>query len=270
MPYTDAERIRRHFAVERPTLDRVTDQPLVLAGTDEISFYGGPVEPASLVVKSPQAVRPSRQTVTLAAGAVAFASVPVVRGSVLAASDTSLGTLYQENLDYHIDYRNATVTVKPGGALAAGQSVTLWFRPFHVYQPGADYALDAARGCLRRLAGGAVADGETVLLDYTPLTAGVTDEMIDEAVVVANGLVERQVDPAHQYTADPGLSAAATFTALDILCRAAAARELAARPAQDRAALAWLKLAAEYADRASRLLAAFRPPFDSPAAPVHG
>lgn len=269
MSYTSAEQVRHHLATEYPILDRVMDQFVVLPGIDDVSFFGGPVDDSDMFVKSLRSESPLRQSVALTSGAAVITSLPLVRGSVLVASDSSLATVYTENLDYIIDYGAATVSIKTGGTLSSGQNVSIWYRPFTQYLIDVDYKLDASRGRLKRLSGGAIADGETVLLDFTPLTAGVTDEIIADSVVVANGLIESQLDPNGQFTSSPSLSAAATFRALEIISRAAAARELSSRRGNDKTALAWMRLASEYSERSVELLSVFRPPLEGPSAPVH-
>jgi len=85
---------------------------------------------------------------------------------------------------------------------------------------------------------------------------------------MANGMVETEVDPNREFEVDPTLSAAATYRALEIVCRAAASRELAASRSGDRVASVWIKLADGYSERSELLLRGFRPPYESPRNPV--
>jgi hypothetical protein len=78
------------------------------------------------------------------------------------------------------------------------------------------------------------------------------------------------VDPDRQFGADPALQAAATYRALEIICRAAAARELSSLRGEDRTAIAWMKLADAHAERSEHLLRLFRPPYAGPSAPAIG
>jgi len=59
------------------------------------------------------------------------------------------------------------------------------------------------------------------------------------------------------------LNAAATYRALEIVCRASAIRELASLRGADRTASVWLKLADEYAKEAGAMISTFRPPAKS-------
>ena len=84
----------------------------------------------------------------------------------------------------------------------------------------------------------------------------------------ANSLVEREVDPHREFGADPVLVCAATYRALEIVCRSASAADLAGCNGQERTAAGWMKLAADYGAVADRLLKQFRPPVIAPASPT--
>jgi hypothetical protein len=247
--------------------ETIRNQRLVLTGTEYVRFHGGRIDSSTLAVKSVQSAGPERTSVALVSGAASFAAGPVVPHSHLAASDSSGGILYRENVDYIIDYDTGTIAAKSGGVLTAGQTVVIWYYPFALYEAGADFSLNSDRGEIKRLATGAIADGETVWLDYEPVYLTVADEIIENAVAMANGMVESEVDPDRQFEVDPILGAAATYRALEIVCRAAASRELAAGGGGDKVALVWMKLADNHAGRADRLLNSFRPPYDGPRTP---
>lgn len=261
MSYTNAELVRQHVANPLPVKSVVRDQSVALSGSDFISFFGGAVDPSSLRVKAVRTTLPRRIQVILAETPVGFSQAPVVQNSVAVASDTSLGTIYTENVDYLIDYLSGTIIPK-SGELSASDAVVVWCVPFTLYVAGVDYVVDDQRGRIKRLAGGSIADGETVILDYLPLDAHLSDSLIEHAVTMANGMIESEVDPARQFEADRSLESAATYRALEIVCRAAAGRELSRQCGEDRPALAWLKLAEDYRTRADAMIDSFRPPAD--------
>ena len=270
MSYTSAEQVRHHLIIPYPVADRVDDQPVTLSSNEYVRFYGGAVDPDWVRVKSFRNGKPTRNAVTLSNGSAVIAASSLVPDSIVIASDSSLGTIYVENVDYIVDYGGGTLSTKAGGALLSNQQVTVWFLPYALYQNASDYTLDAANGRIRRLSGGDIASGETVRLDYRPIYVSVTDEIVDNAVAMTNGMIEREVDPERQYEEDPTLSAAATYRALEIVCRAAASRELASQRNADRVAAGWMKLADDYLTRADLLLRNFRPPYSGPRAPVQG
>ncbi|RKX22968.1 MAG: hypothetical protein DRP45_10970 [Candidatus Zixiibacteriota bacterium] len=268
MSYTSAELVSHHLIVPFPIQEQIVDQALTLAGVEYILFFGGAVDSTTIKVKSISSNVPTRAVCTLESGGIVFSSQPVVRGSVVVASDSSLGTVYTENLDYVVDYAAGSLTTKSGGAIGQSQQITLWYIPFTLYEQGSDYSLRSDQGLVRRLNGGSIASGETVFLDYTPVYASFTDEIVNNAVTLANGLVEKEIDPEREFETDPTLGAAATYRALEIICGAAASRELASLRGQDRTATAWMKLADDYATKSNKLLSAFRPPHTNPRAPV--
>ncbi len=267
MAYTSEELVQRHLATGAPVVAAITDQPLVAGTGNAVTFYSGAVDDTSVVVKSPAGASLQRVGLTLQTGANQIAAAPLVPGSVVAASDSSLGEIYTENTDYVIDYRHGLLYVKSGGDLAAGASIVVWFRPYLVYAAGVDYTVTAASGELRRLAGGEIDPNETVYIDYAPLYTSVDEVLVQAAVLEANDLIGKEVDPGSQFGADPVLQAAATNSALAIVCRSLAARALISSPGDDRAATAWMKLGEQYGAISERLIKAFRPPFDNPAPP---
>jgi len=269
MSYTNTELIRHHLVSGFPTSEQIVNQAMVLSGDDFLPFFNGAVDETTMKVKSLQSNDLTRTTVTMSSNPVSLTASPLVPGSVVAAADNSMGTLYVENIDYAVDYAAGTITLKSGGALAVGQTVTVWYQAFALYSAGSDYQLQADKGELRRLAGGDIASGETVYLDYLPVLDSYNDDVLHNAVAEANSLVEHEVDPDGQFGADRTLQAAATYRALEIVCRTSAARELSSRRGEDRTALAWMKLAEQYAARSEALLKGFRPPAGGPTAPVH-
>jgi hypothetical protein len=269
MSYTNVELVKQHLIEASPVMDRIHNQVVTL-GTDTVTFFNGAVEESSVIAKSLHQSVPTRTQVTLGSSWTSVDSVPIVDGSVVVASDSSLGTIYQEQVDYVFDCRAADMVVKNGGLLSIGQTVTIWYLPYHVHVSGTDFTVTAVSGRIRRLSGGNIAAGEQILLDYAPVVPNFGDELLSKAVLEANAMIEREVDPEGQFGADPLLETAATYRALEIVCRSSAARELARRQGEDRVALAWMKLAETFAARAHEVLRSFRPPFTSPSAPIHG
>jgi len=267
MSYTSVEQVRQHLIIPYPIEDQITEQPVTLPETVYVRFFGGGLEATSVRVKAVRNLTPSRTAAVLAESTAVIASGPIVPDSVVVASDSSLGTVYVENVDYVVDYGGGRLSLKAGGCLTSGQTVTVWFLPYALYEDGRDYAVDVAGGRIRRLAGGTIAPGETVRLDYRPVFVSVADELLENAVALANGMVQTEVDTEREFEANPSLSAAATYRALEIVCRAAASRELASGNGADKVASVWMKLADDYSVRSDKLLTGFHPPVTSPRNP---
>jgi len=269
MSYTNTEQVRYHLANSFPTHESVRDQLFKLEGTDNKSFYRGAVEEESIVVKSRQSNELLRTILTLESSASLLSTSPLVEGSVVVASDSSLGTIYVENRDYIVDYQDGLLSLKSGGDLSAGSQITVWYQPYTVYIAGSDFQVVTDIGEIRRMSGGDIADGESVYLDYSTVDPCYTEQMLTNAVAEANGLIERQIDPDGRFGADPALHTAATYRALELICHACASRELSSGRNEDRVALAWMKLADVFALRSANLLASFRAPLTGPTNPTH-
>lgn len=268
MSYTNAELVRHHLDNPFPIQSAIHNQAVVLEGDDYATFFGGSVEPQSLKVKIPAGSELTRVNLLLAAEVTNFSVSAVVPGSVVVASDSSLGTVYAEGSDYAIAHTEGTITVKTGGVMTVGQTVTIWFLPYIVCQPGSDYGVDCSRGMIRRLPSGNIAAGETVYLDYCPTFVSHREEIISSAITEANSVVEQAVDPSGQFGADRCLQMAATYRALEIVCRASAARELSGLRGDARLADAWMKLGDHFDSRSELLLSSFRPARSGPSSPT--
>ena len=268
MSYTTIDQVRSHLVPIFPVLEQVSDAPVVIRGTEYMTFHAGSVDESSVVVKSQRDGEQTRRTVTFSNGEATLLGELAVPGSVVLASDSSLGRVYVENRDYVADYASGVLRLKAGSTVGPDQAVVAWYVPYEVYHAGVDYRLNSEKGMIARMSGGAIAEGETVFIDFVPLQAGFDENAITAAVREANGQVERDVDPGREFGADPVLVSAATYRALTIVCRTAAARELAGPRGLDRIASGWLKLGEDYTTMADRLLREFRAPLTGPSSPT--
>ncbi len=267
MSYTTIEKIRSYLAPSTAVAERIYDLLLTIRSNEYITFFGGAVDSDSIRVKSLQTNDPVRKEIQFVDGSVSFSTTEIVRGSVVVASDSSLGTIYVENDDYIIDYENGTVTVKSASSIGATATCTIWYCPYHLYQVGNDYQIDFSYGKIKALSGGTIALNESVLIDFTPCFETFDDSLLGYAVTLANSLIERQIDPDQEFENDPALESAATYSALEIVCRAVVSRELVRSNANDKTASIWIKLADHYQKRTNELIRSFVPPTNSPAAP---
>jgi hypothetical protein len=259
MPYTTTEQVRSYLSTNAVLLRRVVNQPLVLDSNEDIPFFDGALAAGSVQLKAIRANRHSRVSAVVTPG-VSFSAVPVVPGSVVVANNSSFGQVYVEPVDFVIDHNSGTLSPSSGGALQSGVTIVIWYLPYTLFVESSDYHVDPEKGTIRRSLSGDIALGETVYLDYTPVHTNTVDELIVASIAAANGLVERTVDPTGQFEADPILGLAATYSALEIICRASAVRDLSSLSGQEQTARVWIQLAADYASRAENLLSSFRPP----------
>lgn len=270
MSYTNVELVKGYLVDSFPRQDAILDQPVVMNSSEDISFFSGAVESSTVTVKSVQSNDLTRASVILVTATTSLTTSRLVPGSVVVATDSSMGKSYVENSDFIIDYTAGDLIIKSGGDLSTGMTVTVWYQTYYAYVNATDYTIDADNGEIRRLTSGSIALGETVYIDYNPVSKTYNEAVITNAVVMANGLVEREVDPSGDFGADPTLAASATFRALEIICESAAVRDLSRLNGQQNTTVGWLKLAELFATRADSLLRSFRPPITSPKSPQHG
>jgi hypothetical protein len=268
LSYTSVEIVKQYLSASSPVRDKYFDETLVMPSDGWASFYGGSIEAGSLIVKSVQSNELFQFFLSLQTGDNQLPAYPLIRGSVIVASDSSLGTIYIENDDYVIDYARGKLRIKEGSRLTVNQTVAVWYQAFLVYDAGDDYEADQALGRLKRCPAGRIAAGETVFVDFSAVDSSYNDVILEQAVVEANGIVEAEVDPERQFGADTLLQAAATCRALEIVCNAAATREMSGLQKDDHVALAWMKLADRFVDRSRFLLRAFHPPLEGPSSPT--
>jgi len=261
MPFTDRELVKKHLVDFRVGQAEVKGFRAVLSGTDSLQLpHSGLVE-SSVVVKAIESSSPELETRTLADDWVSLAHTDVVSGSVVMANDTSLGTVYVENVDFTVDYDNGQLRRIDAGKITSGQTIAVWYFYYRRYTAGVDYTVDATNGRIDRLNDGAIEDGQAVLIDYTAGFGALTDEAIDQAIAEADQAIVQAIDSRYHDSIDPGLVVAETQWAVSLLCRVRAAAELSGpslkTTAAASAAKAWMELAEQYYQSAARSLKRF-------------
>ncbi len=97
----------------------------------------------SETVKAAAGDIPVSEQLTLGSEPVLLTNRPPIPGTVVCAADDSLGVIYQENVDFAVDYLQGTVTRIVSGAIPANSEVTLWSLYYRTYQRGIDYTIDS-------------------------------------------------------------------------------------------------------------------------------
>ncbi|MFC1476002.1 hypothetical protein ACFLQW_03270 [Candidatus Zixiibacteriota bacterium] len=262
MPYTERELVKKHLVDFRVGQAEIKGFSLVLVGVDPVQLpHSGLVE-TSIVVKANESSTPAAEMLIPADDWVSLAHPDIVVGSVVVADNTSLSTIYAENVDYTIDYDDGRLRRIAGGSIASGQSAAVWYFFYRRYLAGTDYVVDSVAGRLRRLSAGVIEDGQAVLVDYAAGFGAITEESIDQAIDEADQAILQIIDAQYHDATDPGLVAAETHWAVSILCRVRAAAELSGPVQKTTAAAssarAWLDLSEQYQHSAERLLKPFR------------
>lgn len=248
MAFTNIETVRQHLSQSAAARDSFRDVPLELAGAAAAALVHANLKSGTVKVKGKEIGAPRYQSVTLESQPVALASSELIPDSVVAASDTSLGTIYTENADYHIDYVSGTISRVATGAIASGAAVTVWYYAYRIYAEASDYTVNYEKGSIRRTTAGAIEDGQVVFVDYQTQAGGFDESQIANAVTEADDLLLKLIDARYQETNDQTLVTAETYLALAILCRmkASAALESSSVVGAAEISRSWRELAERY------------------------
>jgi hypothetical protein len=262
MPFTDKELVKKHLVDFRVGQAEVQGFPMVLSGSDPVQLPHSGLVPSSVVVKANECSAPVAESITIGDDWIDLEHADLVPGSVVIANNTSLSTIYTENIDFTVDAIDGRIKRISAGSISFGQAAAVWYFHYHRYTAGSDYAVDAATGQVRRLSNGAIEDGQTVLVDYIAEFGTVTEDAIDQAIGEAGQAILQVIDAQFHDSTDPGLIAAETYWAVALLCRVRAAAELSGSSLKTSAtaptAKTWMDLAGHYYRLAEERLRPFR------------
>lgn len=260
MPFTNSEIVRNHLLETTSLRDSYRDVAVEMSGLSVIALTHSRLKEGSLVVKGKELGAPRATLVTLAATPVSLGWTNLIPDSVVVASDSSLGRIYAEHTDFHIDYVQGTIT-RLNGEIPAGATVAVWFFSYRLYQRDSDYSVDHARGTVRRLSGSQIEDGQTVFIDYETQSQILDEVQIDNAISEAADFLLSLIDDEYCDSTNPSLVTAETYFALAVLCRIKALAALQ-QPGGAATARHWQDLGTSYHSDGLRIAARF--------APVHG
>ena len=265
MGYTDREILKKHLQNDLPAIPNVLDEPaqVVLFAATQLSHTN--IDSGSERVKILRQVIPTGPvTLTLSGTAPsATGDTYLVRNSVMVTSDISGLVALIENKDYIVDYELGTIErASLDSDIDDGDTVFVWYLKFTVLTGGSDYNIDLDEGTLTRRAGSSIPDSATLFVDYSHSQQTVSDELIDEAILEAEGFMEQNTKTHAPTDTDQALKASANYFALSIICLSQAGKELrTARDDSSDIAKEWyllgqkyLSLAASYFSPFTRLL----------------
>jgi hypothetical protein len=258
MSYTNIDSVKKHINFSDISGGPKRDNPVVFAGQEWIKLPGRGIVEHSVAVKAVKNIAPTFETVLLDSAAVTLIHKYLVPGSATVASDSSLGTIYVENVDFALDSTNGTIQRLEDGSIPAATIVSVWYYYYSLYGEGVDYSIDYTEGRIRRLSGGEIQPGQGLLVDYELSSASLSDEVVLEAVAEANAVIEKEIDPQKIFGADAALQAAATYLAAALVCRIAAAGDLSSGSTRQTAA-SWLALCESFRGDYDNLIKSFRP-----------
>ncbi len=244
MPFTNSEIVRHHLIETTSLRDSFRDIPVELTGLSTIALMHTQLKEGTVIVKGKELGAPQTTLVSLGDMPAPLGTTNIIPDSVVVASDSSLGRIYTEHIDYHIDYLHGTIR-RLDGEIAAGATVCVWFFAYRTYQRGSDYSVDHLRGTLRRISGSQIEDGQTVFVDYETTSLTLNESQLDNAVAEADDLLLSLIDEAYHDSSAQSLVTAETYLALAVLCRVKALSALQ-QPDGNATARHWQELGANY------------------------
>lgn len=266
MPFTTLAIVRTHLqAADIGTLE-VRDQPVTLHATDPTQLPHQNLAANSETVKWDTRINPTIDgPLTLRD----FDWTNLSSGHLVAHSDAvlinlSLATVYVPEADYKLDIVNGRIRRMSGSAIPNLQDVLVCYNAYSLFERGTDYVVDGQQGTIRRTAGSAIPDGAEVIVDYHVEAGGVTDGLIEQAIIEAQDLIERALAPEYNgSSADQGLQTGATQLVLANVARDMAAAALLQRRETDANGRAkeWQNLSGLYETRAWQTLRPFLVPY---------
>lgn len=269
MPLTNIEIIRQHLSSAGVGRETFRDVALQLSGAAPVAIGYSNLKSGSVLVKGKEIGTPRFESVTLESDPVALAQSQLIPDSVVVASDTSLGRIYTENIDYTIDYPAGRISRVAAGAIESGATVAVWYYRYQIYTESTDYAISLTQGTIRRIAGGAIEDGQVVYLDYQTLAGFFSDAQVAQAIGEADDRLRLIVSQETVSETNQTLIVAETYIAVALLCRMKAVSSLEPdQTGSNSRAADWLQLADRYERDGLALASRFaqtRPSLSSPA-----
>jgi hypothetical protein len=246
MSYTSIEIVRKHIIEKHLGVGQIESESLRLVSLAPTAIKYPPVLAGTDILKAVTQTKPDFQIIGFAGGdKINLNKKPLVRDTVVVASDSSLGTIYQENIDYLIDHQNGTLTRIEDGAIAVQASVAVWYLPYNVYTRDSDYRINNSKGEITRLNGGDIESGQWLYVDYDSEFGSVDDDIIGNAINEANEQVLNFIDSAYAASSDKSLVLAETYLAVSIICRIKAI-EAAGAGLKENVGSAWTILSEQY------------------------
>jgi hypothetical protein len=220
MSFTTVDIVRKHILENRIAVGDIDSEPVKIDADSVGHLRYSPVNSGSDKIKAKEQLKPDYQEIVFdQTNQVNLLKSELIRDSVVVASNSSLGHIYQENIDYTMDYSNGIIIRIPDGDIPMANTISIWYVPYRVYTRGSDYTIDYEAGTIKRIAGGAIETGQWLYVDYASEYAFINDETITNAINEANEQVLNFIDSVYSASTDRSLVVAETYLAIAIVCR---------------------------------------------------
>jgi hypothetical protein len=219
MPFTNVDLVKKHLLQHQVGTTERENVLVKLNSTAPAQLPDRNLVANSQKVKGKEQIVPVQQNVSFASGdTVQLPHNELMPDSVVVASDSSLGRIYVENVDYSIGYDDGKITRLASGSISPGSQIVIWYLYFRVYQDGVDYSIEFLKGEITRLVSGAIEEGQWVFVDYQVEFGFFSDDLVANAMVEADGQILNKLDPVHYQSTEQNLITAETYWAVSILC----------------------------------------------------
>lgn len=261
MAFTNMALVKKHIFQYNLGSERIENLPCQLMGAEWTRLPHISVSVGSEKVKAKEQFSPTKEEVSLTGEEWrSLLHSELIFESVVVASDSSLGKIYVENVDYSVNYDQGKIKRKASGEIPDGAEVVVWYLFYGIFQKDLDYQLDYPEGKIRRIISGAIEDGQWILMDYMVEYGFLSDDIISNAILEANDQVLKLIDSSYHSSTEQSLVTAETCLAVSILCRIKGAETLNAKLSSSAAKSsfdAWQSLSDSYRKKAYLILSGY-------------
>lgn len=219
MSFTNLSLVKKHISEHHIGTTQLENISAHLVGASPFQLPHVNILFGSEKLKAKEMIVPLSENITFSSDTINLSHAEIIPDSVVVASDSSLGQIYIENLDFSINYEEGKVIRIPSGSISSGAGVVIWYLYYRLYTRDTDYEIDYAAGQITRLSNGAIEDGQWVLVDYTVEYGFLNDDIITNAMVEASDLMTKIIDTSYLDSTEQGLVTAETYLTVSILCR---------------------------------------------------
>ena len=266
MAFTTREIVKKHILDYHLGSENVENEKTQFQGADWVQLHKRMIFGGSENLKAKEQIEPTREDISFDSSDIQNLShSELIQDTVVAAADSSLGTIYIENVDYHVDYDSGQITTITSGSIPQGAAIAVWYLFYRVYEKGVDYDIDYQRGRIRRRSGGAIESGQWVYADYTAEYGSLDDDAIVNAIAEANSRIMDFIDIIHHDSNDKLLVRAETYLAVSIICRIRAMESISPSRGKTESAdaMSWTALSDMYKKEAFNILSKYAGPGDN-------
>jgi len=219
MAFTNLALVKKHIIEHSVGSELIRGLSFQLSDDAYIQLPHANLKVHSEKVKGKESFSPSKEKVSFESdGKASLSHSELIPDSVVVASDSSLGEIYTENVDYSVDYETGGITRIQSGSIPDERTAVVWYLFYRVYQREVDYKIDYVNGKIKRLSSGVIENGQWVILDYQIEFGSLLDEAIENAIGEAHERVLKFIDPSYHNSTDQGLVTAETYLSVSIVC----------------------------------------------------